>query len=162
MSTLRRCTSRRLGRGGRAEEGDPGPAALVLYSPWTDLTATAPSLAANAATDVVLTPALLARWASWYLGSLDAADPAASPLFGELASCPRTLAFVSDTEVLLDDATRVVDAIAASGTEARLEVRHGLFHDWLMYAGLLPEADEAVEATARFLGQNTPSRTSMS
>lgn len=136
-----------------ASAGDPGPASLVLYSPWADLSGTTPSVAANAGVDVVLTPELLARWASWYRGSIDATDPAVSPLFGQLGACPRTLVFATDSEVLLDDATRLVDRLDAAGTEAHLEVRPGLFHDWLMYAGLLPEADEALAVTARFLAR---------
>ncbi len=134
-----------------AADGRRGPASLVLYSPWTDLTGTAPSLTANAATDPVLTPALLASWGSRYRGAVEANDPVVSPLFGDLTACPRTLVFATDTEVLLDDATRLAAALDASGTEVHLDIRPGLFHDWLMYAGLLPEADDAVAATARFL-----------
>lgn len=134
-----------------AAERGPLPGAVALLSPWVDLRGTAPSLTGNDPTDVVLSPALLERWAAWYRGDLPADDPRVSPMLGELSGLPPTLVIATDTEILLDDATGVTAALGQAGVDAHLEVHADLFHDWPMYAGMLPEADAAVARVAEFL-----------
>ena len=56
-------------------------------------------------------------------------------------------------EILLDDAIRLATAARATGTDVRLEIEPGLWHAWQLFAGLLPEADQAIDRAARFIEQ---------
>lgn len=137
------------------EEHRSLPKALVLFSPWTDLAMSGASIVANRAIDPVIkigegeSPAVRA-----YLGSsgTDVKDPLVSPLYGDLRGLPRMLVQVGSDEVLLDDSTRLVERARSAGVDVTLETWPGMFHVFQMGAGLLPEADEAMEHVAGWLG----------
>lgn len=133
------------------DAGAPLPAAIACLSPWTDLTGTAPSMTANAATDVVLIPATVEVWAASYVGDRSRTDPAISPLHADLSGLPPMLVQATDTELLVDDATRLAERAEAAGVDVTLEVRPGLVHDWHLFAGMIPEGDEDVARVAAFL-----------
>ena len=69
-------------------EGRPMPAAAVLFSPWVDLTCSAPSLDRNDDADDLLTAAALRKAADLYAGDTDRGDPGPSPLLGDLSGLP--------------------------------------------------------------------------
>ena len=133
------------------DAGDPLPAAVVAVSSWTDLTLSAPSLLTHRAIDPFAHLDDLPRMRELYLGDVDPRDPLASPLFADLAGLPPLLAVVGDTETLLDDSSRLVEAALASGVTAELVVIEGAFHTWLNYVGRLPEADTALAAIGEFV-----------
>jgi acetyl esterase/lipase len=133
------------------DEGLPLPAAGVLLSPWADLTDDAPSRASNNEADDMLTRETLAGAASAYLNGADPRQPAASPVFGDLSGLPPLLVTVDESEVLLDDATRIVDGANAAGGQATLIRRSGLFHVWPVAVPILAEARETVGEMLAFL-----------
>lgn len=133
------------------DEGSRLPAAAALASPWVDLTGEAPSMVGNAATDVMLRADTLATWASAYAAGRALDDPAVSPLFGDLRGLPPLLVQHTDVELLADDGERLVARALAAGVDVTATVAPGLVHDWHLFAGLVPEADEAVAAMAAFL-----------
>src|SRR5690606_13495999 len=67
---------------------EPLPAALVLLSPWTDLTISGETVDTLAEHEVMLTRPGLEFMAARYAGSLDRRDCRVSPLFGELRGLP--------------------------------------------------------------------------
>ncbi len=75
----------------------------------------------------MVTEAGLLAMAKAYLGSADARDPLASPLYAKLSGLPPLLIQVGTAEILLDDATRVAERARAAGVEviARALGRHG-------------------------------------
>ena len=138
------------------DAGDDLPAAIVAVSPWTDMTLSAPSFVANRQRDPFAHLDDLPRMRDLYLQGADATSALASPLFADLAGLPPVLALVGDTETLLDDSTRLVDAIRACGGHAELAVIEGAFHTWLQYARLLPEGAAGLGAIGAFLAPLLP------
>jgi acetyl esterase/lipase len=133
------------------DEGLPLPAAGVLLSPWADLTDDAPSRASNREADDMLSPATLVGAAQAYLAGANPRDPSASPVFGDLRGLPPLLVSVDESEVLLDDAIRIVEGVTATGGQARLIRRSGLFHVWPVLVPMLAEARETLGEMVEFL-----------
>ncbi|MBS1870922.1 MAG: alpha/beta hydrolase [Actinobacteria bacterium] len=136
-----------------AEAGLPQPAALVLLSPWTDLTMSGPSFARNAALDPFLPGIALHRAARVALNGADPADWRSSPLFAPdelFATLPPTLLQAGSTEVLLDDATRTAQRIAAAGVRTELQVYERQPHVVPLWNGT-PEARTALREIGRFV-----------
>jgi epsilon-lactone hydrolase len=78
----------------------------------------------------------------------DRRDPRVSPLHGDLTRLPATYLQVSATEMLLDDARRVADAVP---DVVHVDVFAGQQHTFQMAAGRSPVADEAVAQIAAWL-----------
>ncbi len=131
--------------------GLPPPAALVLFSPWTDLSLSGGSMHTLADQDDMLDPERLRDAAASYLDGAAPTTPLASPLNADLHGLPPVLIQVSDCEVLLDDSRRLLDALHAAGSPARMSVWHGMHHVWPLFAGLVPEADAALDEAATLL-----------
>jgi epsilon-lactone hydrolase len=119
--------------------GEALPDALILYSPWTDLTISGPNVEAKDAVDPLLRSDWISRAAELYGGELGRDDPLCSPLFGEFADFPPTLIQTGTDEVLLDDSTRLADQMDAARVEVRCEVWTGLWHVFPLFQPLLPE-----------------------
>lgn len=120
------------------------PDALYLISPWTDLTMSGESARTKDPVDPMLKTHYLARGADIYVGDLDPKSPDCSPLFAELAGLPPTLIQVGSDEVLLDDSVRLAEKMAASAVDVRCEVWEKMWHDFPLFAPLVPEADKAI------------------
>ncbi|WP_330345459.1 alpha/beta hydrolase [Streptomyces longwoodensis] len=133
------------------DAGLPQPAAVVLFSPWVDLTLTGGSIRAKEDADPLFVEADLRDYADLYLGTTDPAHPLASPLFADLAGLPPLLVQVGANEVLLDDAVRLAGRAGADDVEVTLEVGPGLPHVFQHHYGRLDEADAALDRAARFL-----------
>jgi monoterpene epsilon-lactone hydrolase len=136
------------------DAGLPLPAALVVLSPWTDLTGAGESMRSNANTEVMLSLKGTENYAKLYLQGTDPRTPLASPLFADLKGLPPTLIQVADVEVLYNDATRYAEASKKAGVETELQVSANLWHVWQLYAGQMPEADDAIWRIAHFVGMH--------
>src|SRR5207248_3249429 len=73
------------------DAGESLPASLVCLSPWTDMTGTSDSLAANSGRDSMFVREDIERYASAYLADQSRYDPLASPLLGNLGGLPPVL-----------------------------------------------------------------------
>jgi acetyl esterase/lipase len=131
------------------------PDAVVAFSPVTDSMYTAPSLRANADTDLLVKPLSgpllrvpppLMRWVTTSINRMRPGNPLISPVRGGLAGLPPTLVQVSDSEMLHDDARRYVNKARKAGSDMRLQTWSGLLHAWPLF---YPEASEAAEAWQR-------------
>jgi acetyl esterase/lipase len=129
--------------------GLPLPAGAVLFSPWTDLTMSGASLDTDA--DPLFTRAHLAESAASYLGDADPADELASPVLADLTGLPPLLIQVGTAEVLLDDSLRLVTRAAECEVDVSLDVVAGAPHVFQYFAGMMSEADEALDHAAVFL-----------
>jgi len=130
------------------------PAGAALMSPWVDLTGSGASMQANAAIDPILSPELLAHWATLYAGDA-LADPTASPLFADLSGLPPMVVQVGAREVLYDDGLRLVERVLAANGEATFAVWDEMTHWWQLFAGLVPEADQALDELGAFVRRVT-------
>ena len=98
------------------QRGMEMPAAMVLFSPMTDLTVTGDSYTTKADADPNITAAAIRTRANDYLNGTgtDPADPLVSPIFADLTGLPPLLVQAGSHEVLLDDATRLATRAAAN------------------------------------------------
>jgi len=61
------------------------------------------------------------------------------------------LIHVAGEEMLLTDATRVAQRAKDAGVEVTIEVTPEMFHVWHIFAGHVPESDEAVAKVGSYL-----------
>ena len=132
------------------DAGDPLPAAAMVFSPWTDLAGTGPSLVTNDKRDAMFNGDGIALAAAPYLNGTDPRNPLASPLYAELHGLPPLLIHAGSYEVLLDDSTRLAERARAAGTQVTIRTWPVVPHVWPLF-GFLPEARQSLDAAARFL-----------
>ena len=137
--TLALGVARRFGDAGRS-----APAALMLMSPWVDLTSSGASY--DAGTDPFFTRELTRGLAAAYLAGADPADPDADPLSGA-AALPPTYVQVGGDEALLDDARLLAERAPA----VELDVVPGQLHTFQMAAGRSRVADDAIGRAGSWL-----------
>lgn len=133
------------------DAGMPLPAALVLLSPWADLTLAGDSHRTRADAEAMLTTEGLRIDAGRYCGAIEASDARVSPLFADLNGLPATFIQVGDSEILLDDAVRLHDRMAEAGVEVVLERWEEMIHAWHAFRGMIPEAEAATRSAADFM-----------
>lgn len=126
------------------------PAAAFALSPWIDLTLSGDSLRRNAEKDPSLTLQELAHYIDLYLGDADPRTPLASPLFADLSGLPPLFLQVGTAEILLDDALRLAEAAEAAGVTVTGDVWPEMIHGWQGFAGVMPEAEQALYRVAQF------------
>ena len=78
-------------------------------------------------------------------------NPLISPLYGDLAGLPPILIQVGSSEILLDDAVRFVAKAEVAGVDVTLDVWDEMIHVWQGFAGIMPEAKEAVMQIGAFV-----------
>jgi acetyl esterase/lipase len=138
------------------DAGEPLPAAAVLLSPWTDLTAQGRSVTTKADIDPMLTPNDLHRYAAWYLGETDPKTPWASPLYADLTGLPPLLIHVGSAEILLDDSVMLAERARNAGVDVTLDVKDDLIHVWHYFAQLIPEGEDSIGDVGAFIRTHVP------
>lgn len=123
------------------------PRAMALIAPVADLSGDIGARFAQAPGELLIPPQWARRIRDAYLAGRDGANPAISPLFGDLRGLPPTLIQAGAEEVLAQDARR----LAAGMPEARLDLWPGLPHVWHIHAGRAPAADRALAELGAFL-----------
>jgi monoterpene epsilon-lactone hydrolase len=131
------------------DKGGILPIGAMMFSPWTDLTASGESATSRAEADpMIVLPALL-EIAGMYCAATDASDPLISPVFADLRGLPPLLIQVGDAEVLLDDAARLADNAKSAGVMALYQVWDEAFHVFQTMPNL-PEAADALQKVGKF------------
>jgi acetyl esterase/lipase len=129
------------------DTGLPLPRAMALIGPIGDLSGDIAARFASARDEMLIPPVWADRIRAAYLRGHDPADPAASPLLGDLAGLPPTLIQASTDEALAGDA----HSLAAALDHATLDLWPGLPHVWQIHAGRAPAADRALADIGAFL-----------
>lgn len=132
------------------DAGYPLPGAGVLLSALNDLTYSGPSRRFNRWRDPMLPVGRKSGMHEMYLRDTPASNPLASPLLGDFTGLPPLLVQVGNTEILLDDSTRLLPRARSVGTPCYLEVWTGTPHAWQTQAAL-PESGWAIERIGQFL-----------
>lgn len=125
------------------------PAALILMSPWTDMTASGRSYQERAELDPSLTLEYIQAVRGAYAHGEDWTSPYLSPLFGDFSGFPPVLIQAGTHEILLSDSVRLRDRLVAAGIPCRLEVWNGMWHVFQMFP--IKRSNEAMESIGRFL-----------
>lgn len=133
-----------------AQLGVPLPAALVLGSPWADLSPAGDTYATSAGVDHVLgSYDVLAGAARWYAGTRALTDPGVSPLYGDMHAFPPTLLVAGTRDLFLSHTVRTHRSLRRAGVRADLHVFEGQPHGAYMLS--IPERDEAMREIVSFL-----------
>jgi acetyl esterase/lipase len=123
-------------------------AALVLISPWTDLTLASASIRERADSDPILSHDALAAAAASYALTHDRADARLSPRFGSFSAAPPIMVHVGTDEILFDDSMAIAEA---SGARVDLHVWEGMTHVFPANLAALEAAREAVARSSAFI-----------
>lgn len=123
--------------------------ALLLISPWVDLTQSGASFTTNADRDPLFAKPFVDALARSFLGSTNAKDPAVDLLQADYRGLPPITIQAGGDETLVDD-SRVLHGLALkAGVDSHLEVFPGQLHSFQMAAGRVPVADEAIAKLAK-------------
>lgn len=127
--------------------GSPLPGCAVLMSPWLDMTLSGASVAEAATRDVILVEPNLHEMARLYVGGANPTDPLLSPLNADLGGLPPIYVQASEYDLLRDDSLRLRDR----NPEIRVELWPEMLHSFPFFAGIVPEADAAIESASAFI-----------
>jgi acetyl esterase/lipase len=134
--------------------GLPLPAAVVAFSPGLDATRTGASMDTKEGIDPIFTRKALEYTGAMYLAGADPHQPLLSPaVLADLTGFPPMLLQVGTNELLLDDSTRLAAHARAVGVDVILDITADVPHVFQSFAGILDEADEALDRAALFLTQ---------
>jgi monoterpene epsilon-lactone hydrolase len=125
-------------------------AAVVAFSPWTDLALTGESFE-KIKDDPILSTDAIRLWAAQYLAGADPKDGRASPLYRIPKELPPIYIQVGEREILLDDSRRYAALAAARGGQVRLNFWEGLFHLFQIDVASIGNARLALDDAAQFL-----------
>ena len=125
------------------------PGALLLMSPWTDMTASGASYSERAEADPILTNEYIQAVREAYAPGADYSRPEFSPLFGDFSAFPPALIQVGTHEILYSDSERLAERLKAAGCYCRLEVWENMWHVFQMAPAKKSAA--AMESMAHFL-----------
>ncbi|MCU1529172.1 MAG: hypothetical protein JWP75_2935 [Frondihabitans sp.] len=126
------------------------PRALVLISPWVDVTMSNPGIAEVAPQDRMLAVPGLVEAGRLWAGALDVRDPLISPLYGDLKGLPPVHTYQGDRDIFVADAKELTRRILRAGGQAELRLTRGGFH---VFPGApwTPEAKRALSRMAAVL-----------
>jgi len=144
------------------DQGLRMPDAAVAICPVTDISLTSPSLHFNRDSDAMLgksfgplakIPSPIRHVILALAGRRRPADPALSPIRGDLTQLAPVLLQASTTEMLLDDSARYYHRARAQGAEVEFETYANMVHVWHLFHPELPEAQVAFQRIVDFLSR---------
>ena len=135
------------------DAGGARPAALVLFSPWVDMTMTdvPPEHPGEAMLSVSWAEACARHYLAGRPRPTPADSPLTSPLRAELHGLPPVLIQAGTDELLHGQALQLEQALLAAGSRVECQVTSGRWHVFQMHGGALRSADEALGRVAGFL-----------
>lgn len=129
------------------------PSAVVLWSPWSDITETGDTYTTLQNADPLLYyPGNLKNCADAYAPPADQKHPYVSPVYGDYAQgFPPTLIQVGTKEIFLSNAVRQYQALDNAGIPVKLDVYEGMWHIFQVFTHDIPEAKLARGKVKAFL-----------
>lgn len=131
--------------------GLPLPAGLFCISPWVDLSLSGESIQELAAVDPLVNVAWIESLAGQYCGAEDRRHPLISPLYGQFDGFPPILIQLGSDEVLRSEVEQLHGRLQQAGVVSQLQLGEGLWHDWPLLGGMMPEADAAINQAVDFM-----------
>ena len=130
------------------------PAAVVLWSPWADLTNAGDSAQTLAGADPVLTyAASLENSALAFADGVNLKDPRVSPLYADFSKGFSPALIQEGTKcIFLSTSVRLYQALLASGQTAELDVYEGMWHVFQGFG--VPESEVAIKKAAAFINKH--------
>jgi epsilon-lactone hydrolase len=135
------------------DAGLPLPSSGLMISPGADMDRQEGSRVRNASRDPLVTMEALTMMRNAYVGGTGAAPLLVNPLNADLKGLPPLMIQVGTAEMLLDDSVILAQRAAEANVRVLLDVRPHMFHGWHSRSATLIEADDTIDAAARFLRQ---------
>ncbi len=136
------------------ERGMGMPAAVVLWSPWVDLTNAGDTANTLENADPTLSyDGLLNESAKAFADGLDLTDPRVSPLYADFSGgFSPSLIQAGTKEILLSTAVRLFQKLEAAGQNTKLDIYEGLWHIFQQHP--IPETEIAIGKSAAFINDH--------
>lgn len=127
------------------------PAAVLLFSPWADLSNTGDTAITLPLADPTLSyDGFLHNSALAYAGALDLKDPRVSPVYADFSKgFPPTFIQDGTRTILLSTSVRSYRALKAAKVDATIDLYEGMWH--VFQGAPAPEAQEALASAGSFL-----------
>lgn len=133
------------------DNGEPLPKAIILFSPWTDLTLTSKSLVINEKKDPLVSVDDQKKLVAAYTKGKDLKNPLISPRFGNLNGFPPILIHTGTDEILLDDSLNLVEKAKKDDVEVSLKVWKGMYHVFAIFPDHTPEGKKSLKEVVAFI-----------
>ena len=135
------------------------PAAIVLWSPWTDVTRSGDSYYTLKNADPLLPSdsmlKMLKNMADAYVNPSDQKNPYASPVYGNFSKgFPPTLIQGGTKEILLSDFIRLYQAIVQADIPVKLDIYEGMPHDFQIFLYNTTESNTSLSKMSKFLREH--------
>jgi len=129
--------------------------AVVLWSPWSDITLNGDTYVSLKETDPVLSyENVLVESAKAYANPEDQKNPYVSPVYANYKKgFPSTLIQVGSKEIFLSNAIRHYQALDQAGIDVKIDPYEGMWHVFQAFHWKIPEANIARRKMAKFLEQ---------
>lgn len=131
------------------------PAAVVLWSPWTDVTQNGDTFFTLKDADPLLTNnsnQFLKNSADAYANPIDQKNPYVSPVYGNFSKgFPPTLIQGGTKEILLSDFVRLYQALDQADVPVKLDIYEGMPHVFQYILVKTPESDISLSKINDFL-----------
>jgi acetyl esterase/lipase len=132
------------------------PAAMICFSPLTDMNLSGQSTERNLQKDIASNPDVLKRSIDHYFENReDQKRPVISPVFADLRKMPPAVIQVGKNEILLDDALFLRKSLENAGCKVSLEIWKSVTHMWQLAAFPgprgLPEGKKAIKQIGRYI-----------
>ena len=137
-------------------EGKPLPKALILFSPWTDMTETSETYEINKDIDPILSRDYVLNAAVAYTGCKEdgdiiLSDPRFSPLNGNLKGLPPVYIMAGRNGILLNDSIRLKEKLTEAGVKVKLDIEE---KGWHVYPQMpIPMATRAMKRLAKHVSE---------
>lgn len=138
------------------DQGMEMPAAVILWSPWSDITETGDSYATlKHAEPSYLYSKHLKKAADAYANPKDQKHPYVSPVYGDYSKgFPPTLIQGGTKEIFLSNFIRHYQALDTAGQTVKLDLYEGMIHVFQAATYNSSESKRALEKTDAFLKQH--------
>ncbi|HYF99229.1 MAG TPA: alpha/beta hydrolase fold domain-containing protein [Candidatus Saccharimonadales bacterium] len=134
------------------DQGIGIPSAIVLWSPWTDVSRVGDTYSTLKMNDPFIFETILKNAGSAYANISDQKNPYVSPVYGDFnRGFPPTLIQVGTKEILLSDSVRLYQALDQAGIPVKLDVYEGMPHVFQTILYNTTESTLAISKTNNFL-----------
>jgi acetyl esterase len=135
----------------------------ILLQPVVDFTLSFPSVDMPASGCLVPREDLAWYYEEYYGTDADAKDFRVSPIFaGDLSGLPPALIITAEHDTLRDEGKAYADRLGSSGVPTKYSCYSGMVHGFLQMAGLVDEAQAAIDEISLFTRLNLEEPTSPS
>ena len=134
------------------DEGIGVPAAIALWSPWTDVSGAGDTHSTLKNSAPFIPEPVLKNMGGAYANISDQKNPYVSPVYGNFSKgFSPTLIQVGTKEILLSDSIRLYQALDQAGIPVKLDIYEGMPHVFQTTLYKTPESTLAISKTVEFL-----------